>query len=445
MVAAKFVPTLLLLVLLVIAKSSSQIVGTTTTQKYKKKILSFGGNGMIGSETLHRLIETDEYDITLVSRGSWPFDAEDRIAPHVATIVCDREEGLDSESCEDLMEEIDKLSAATDGEPNSYHAVLDFSGFQPTWVVEAVAALQDKARVYIYVSTDSVYEVTEVLPYKDTGKRLVETDAVRPENEEVRENLNEADGYGDEKLQGEEVLRKQRHAASNQGIPFVSLRFADVIGPRDGTERFIKYYTWIKYHHLEDIPEIALPENVVEATSITYVNDAAQSIITAMEKNETWDEAYNIACEEIFNITSAITTLTQIMGQHEIIPDKLEDFDVSFYPSVTKGPMDITKAKDKLGFVPISLYTTLQETVAFYDKLYAESSDFRDDAQIILTDIVRDARDFDSDQDEEDAVDRVLAYLLEAEDEFEDSDASDSSDSSDDSSEEEDTEKNDEL
>lgn len=95
---------------------SSSLVdpNTSNDKKRKKRILSFGGNGMIGSETLDRLIKTDEYDITLVSRGSWPFDSGKRIAPYVRNIICDRKAGI--ETCHDLLEEIQST--------DQYYAVL---------------------------------------------------------------------------------------------------------------------------------------------------------------------------------------------------------------------------------------------------------------------------------------------------------------------------------
>ena len=45
----------------------------------KKNLLSFGGNGMIGSAVLDRLIKTDAYFVTMVSRGSWHYDSNLRI------------------------------------------------------------------------------------------------------------------------------------------------------------------------------------------------------------------------------------------------------------------------------------------------------------------------------------------------------------------------------
>ena len=99
---------------LVLGSSSAAKAGTkdepekNNQNNSKRRILSFGGNGMIGSEVLHQLLHDtnqEEYDIVLVSRGSWPFDSEERIAPNVQRkLVCDRKGGISN--CPELMTEV---------------------------------------------------------------------------------------------------------------------------------------------------------------------------------------------------------------------------------------------------------------------------------------------------------------------------------------------------
>ena len=45
----------------------------------KLKVLSFGGNGNIGSAVLAKMIETDMYDIVMTTRGGWHWDSDTRI------------------------------------------------------------------------------------------------------------------------------------------------------------------------------------------------------------------------------------------------------------------------------------------------------------------------------------------------------------------------------
>ena len=67
--------------------------------------------------------------------------------------------------------------------------------------------LKGKAGVYIYISSDAVYEVSKP---KTSDRPSVEEDAVRPEDREHRRTLINADRYGDAKLSGEEALISQQ-------------------------------------------------------------------------------------------------------------------------------------------------------------------------------------------------------------------------------------------
>ena len=117
--------------------------------------------------------------------------------------------------------------------------VLDFSGYEPKWVHDNCQVLKGKVGVYIYISTDSVYEVSIDKP---TKRPSLETDAVRPKDENEVGLLKKKDPYGHYKLSCEEALvHYQQH---KQGFPWVSLRLADVIGPRDTTNRWAGRWGW---------------------------------------------------------------------------------------------------------------------------------------------------------------------------------------------------------
>jgi len=340
----------------------------------KKKILAFGGNGMIGSNTLEQLIATDEYNITMVSRGSWPFDTETKIEPFVKYIYCDREDGIE-ETCPELVQDISNT--------DEYYAVLDFSGFLPAWIEDAVKVLKKtKVRVYVYVSSDSVYEVCGDGRRLKKYQKLVETDAERPIDEGTRRKLIVKDEYGDEKLGGEEALVE--HAMMNDGFNFVALRYADVVGPRDATDRFATYVMWAKLQLIADkdiIPDLHVPKDVLESTSVTYVKDATQSIINCMTMPDSWNEAYNIASNEIFNVTKTIEMIaTHVKGnvpKPKVIRVDAED-GIAMYPSVTRGPINVGKAVSKLSFRPTPLSTVISETVDWYLKMFESDLNYRD-------------------------------------------------------------------
>ena len=72
---------------------------------------------------------------------------------------------------------------------------------------------------------------------KPTKRPSIETDAVRPKDENEVNLLKKKDPYGHYKLSCEEALvYYQKH---KEGFPWVSLRLSDVIGPRDTTNRCV--------------------------------------------------------------------------------------------------------------------------------------------------------------------------------------------------------------
>ena len=350
----------------ILATTSSYVVAGET-----RKILSFGGNGMVGSAAVLSLQEKDPqhvYEITMVSRGSWPFDTEEVVKPLVHQIVCDRDNGIREETCPELLREIQQT--------DEYFAVLDFSGYLPEWIEEATKLLKGKARLYVYISSDSIYEVTQYPPEETANKgvhKSVETDAVRPVDQQLQANLNRMDEYGDQKLAGEEVLVRQRKQQGGDGIPWVALHFADVVGPRDQSSRFVTYYLWTKYLHIPGVPALHIPDQVLEYSSVTSVDDAVESIMAVLERPDGWDEAYNIASEEVFNVTEAIQILGRLQGKEEEalrIERRPAYESFSMYPSITRGPIDVSKAKGKLGFVPDTVEQVLLKALEWHDDAF---------------------------------------------------------------------------
>ena len=355
-------------VLLLLAALASRISGEAD----RPKILSFGGNGMIGSEVLSRLLARGPHDITVVSRGNWPFDSAERVRPHVRAVKCDRAKDAECAGlpdcdintlhyCADLMAVVN----ATD----RFDYVLDFSGYEAKWVHDAIHALKGKVGYYVYVSTDSVYEVCE--EREAERDRSSESDAVRPKDPKRRDELRAADAYGDAKLAAEEALSDQRH---DGGFPWVALRFSDVIGPRDNTFRWILYHMWIKFYHDLEIP-LHVPEGMQNVTaSFTYVEDAASAIILAMDKGEeVWNSAFNIAMEETFTLPSTLAKMAETLkiANTTTSGDSLEG-SFFIYPTVFRGPVDVSKAKLLLGFTPTDADTVFRKTVSWYEEAFSE-------------------------------------------------------------------------
>ena len=128
------------------------------------RILSFGGNGMLGSATLHRLLQKENYNITLIHRGNWFYDSNVRIKPYVKSIICDRNKVPKCDNCTinalkncpDVVQIVEEAKIS-----DGFEAVLDFSAYEPKWVHDAIDILKDvQVGVYVYISSDAVYEVS---------------------------------------------------------------------------------------------------------------------------------------------------------------------------------------------------------------------------------------------------------------------------------------------
>jgi UDP-glucose 4-epimerase len=155
----------------------------------KKQILVLGGNGFIGAEAVEYLLNSnDEYEITLVNRGSWSdWDSLTRIKPRIkANIICDREK-------EFLADKLDANSF-------NFDYVIDFSAYKSSAIKNTLKNLPlEKIRLYVLISTDSVYEVSDMENYGNEYF-IKESDSKRPESQSERRHLKKFDSYGHHKF-----------------------------------------------------------------------------------------------------------------------------------------------------------------------------------------------------------------------------------------------------
>ena len=80
---------------------------------------------------------------------------------------------------------------------DKFDAVIDFSAYGPQEIKDATGLLKNKARFYVFISTDSVYDVCD---RSDQGRPVKEEDAVRPDDLYRRDMLNSHHEYGHSEL-----------------------------------------------------------------------------------------------------------------------------------------------------------------------------------------------------------------------------------------------------
>jgi UDP-glucose 4-epimerase len=183
------------------------------------------------------------------------------------------------------------------------------------------AAKEAPIKLFVYASSSSVYGDAETFPTPETA------------------NPKPISPYGVTKLAGEHLCYLYW---KNFGVPFISLRYFTVYGPRQRPDmafhRFIKAMLKGK--------EIIVYGDGKQTRDFTYIDDAVEANLLAM-RSEAIGEVFNIDGGSRITINEAIRLLEGIMGKRARVR----------YVERQKGDVrhtaaDITKAKKMLGYEP---------------------------------------------------------------------------------------------
>lgn len=340
----------------------------------KMNILVFGGNGMMGGETIYQLLQEQEHEqtkhrIVTLNRGGQYYDYNERIKPLVDRIRCDRER---------LRTDCPKLT----NDDTVYDYVLDFSCYQETNAQDTMKLLRGRFKHYIYISSDSVYEVSRRKTHSGFSK---ETDSVRPMSAQEQEQLNKLDMYGHRKLAIEEVLQDE-HRKQNDAFKYLILRLPDVLGPRDNTVRWWKYYMWTKLHHVlqpVDIPIKFQNKQLSVVYSVDIARLIANTVLTG-GKPQIWNNIYNLGSEQTITLKEVVIEMSKFLGYDNVTFDETDAADINFgIPSVLRGPVNISKAKALLDWQPTDLQIAIRMTCRFYEK-----AEYKDEYRNILDQVL---------------------------------------------------------
>ncbi|KAI0210396.1 hypothetical protein LSAT2_004868 [Lamellibrachia satsuma] len=366
---------------LLLALQSNVATSDAADDVIPRRVLVFGGNGFLGAATVEKLVEAGD-DITMVNRGNVYWDVKERIFPKVRNIVCDREKNVSS--CSELTSFVDNSPL--------FDVVIDFSARVNTSIRDAAELLKAKVGLYILISTDSVYDVCD----KTHKGPSLETDAVRPADPEESDLLIEHNGYGDRKLRVEEELLRQRQ---DGGFPFIILRLPDVIGPRDNTYRWWIYQLWIKVSTLMIDKPVSMPKFLTTYTlSFVYVEDVARTVKTLMTSGpQIRDQAINLAYPQTFHLGDVLNDVIAELGVSTKVKvdESVSGNHFYLYPSVVRGPVDVTKAENLFKWSPTPWKEALAATVRFHEAAPADprfTRQFDDVIQIMAQQMFGDRR-----------------------------------------------------
>jgi nucleoside-diphosphate-sugar epimerase len=143
--------------------------------------------------------------------------------------------------------------------------------------------------------------------------------------------------YGIMKLAGEWLVKDyQKH-----GIDYTIFRPSAVYGPLDVEDRVISKFLLTAMRG-----GILKVNGVSETLDFTYVDDAANGIVDAVQINSTQNKTYNITKSHSKTLLSAAELAVKLVGKGSIeVRDKDADF-----PS--RGALDITAARRDFNFDP---------------------------------------------------------------------------------------------
>lgn len=174
-------------------------------------VLIMGGSKFMGLDLIENLLLFDNVNLFIVNRGKshWndKFYEIFKNKENIYHLIVDRnEEELLFKKLQDEM---------TFNNLEYFDYVIDFCCYEPIHFIILMNALQNKLNKYILISTDSVYNVSEIALERDLDffnnnkqneiKKVDENDAILPKDEKLLEKMKKKDEYGYNKFITEQV------------------------------------------------------------------------------------------------------------------------------------------------------------------------------------------------------------------------------------------------
>lgn len=296
------------------------------------KVLVTGGLGLIGHNVVQRLQKRGDEVIIIDTRTTYgiiPYDEIDylmeermkKIAPDTV---------IHNVSIEDAH----KLDSIFDQhQPN---VVIHMASFprqkvvnaNPAWgarvMMEGLINVLESAKNH---RVERVVYISSSMVYGDFEDQVLEDDVCNPIGQ-----------YGIMKLAGEDLV-KDYHRRT--GMEYVILRPSAVYGPLDVEDRVVAKFmiTAMRGGTLR-------VNGATETLDFTYVDDAADGVVSAATRIMSKNNTYNITKSHSVSLLEAAEMIVKLVGKGTIeVKDKDADF-----PS--RGALCIDRAKVILGFDP---------------------------------------------------------------------------------------------
>jgi UDP-glucose 4-epimerase len=322
----------------------------------KKKVLLLGGAGFIGLNISKYLAENRNYEITVAdnfSRGK---------------------------KDEDLMALVDKFGVKIlEGDftmPSAFEQLE--KGYDYVYMLASVVGVNNTLEIpheIIRINTALIYNTLEWLKHSDVKKVLFTSTSecyagtieafgyIVPTPEEIPLSIQDIGHprftYAVTKMLGESGFLNYSRKC---GFECTIVRYHNVFGPRMGFKHVIPHL--VQRFLNNENPFLVYGHD--QTRSFSYITDAVEGTVLAMECDKSNGEIYHIGSMEEITIEELIKTTGEFFdykGEYENAPT---------YPgSVARRCPDITKAKTQLGYEPkVKWGEGLKITLQWYKDFY---------------------------------------------------------------------------
>lgn len=325
----------------------------------------------MGRTFITDLLTNETNNIVMINRGKTYWNDEMKENSKIEHFYGDRSEYIQFQK---LMTYVSNKHGINESS-KKWDLVVDFSCFDRKEIKSAIRALKNHCRLYILISSDSIYDVCDKKLRRDDF--IKEEYAVRPDNDKLIEELNEDEEYGNDKLKCEEYLKSH---VSESDFNYICLRLPDVIGPYDTSGRFWAYMMWIK--SCEEFPIHVNKYFQLRYLSFVYSKDISRLLVDVLNKlarndedTANWlssvnGESFNVCFEEHLTLKELVEKMAEFMEVKSL--KFIDERDLIkagkfFYPSVECGPLSNSKAKKYLGFSSTNIFEAVRETIGFFN------------------------------------------------------------------------------
>ena len=294
------------------------------------RVLVTGGAGFIGSHIVDRLVE-EGYAVRVIdnlSSGRPENLAQHRGNPQVVVVVGDLKKPEDALRAVEGVEAVFHYAANPEVRVSTTNPEVHFNENVVATFNLLEAMRRKGVKEIVFASSSSVYGEPEEIPVGEDAP------------------LRPVSVYGASKAACENLI----HAYSKlYGIRAVTLRYANVVGPR------LRHgVTWDFLNKLLKNPtELEILGDGKQTRSYVYIDDAVEATIVAWRRTETSYEVFNIASGDWITVDEVAEEVIKAMGLNNVKKTyKPVRHGVGWLGDVKKVALKIDKV-EKLGFKPI--------------------------------------------------------------------------------------------